>query len=117
MKAFKLHNGDLVYENGQTVMVEGVECLAQRLHNAIKLIRDSWFLDIDKGIEWLDILKTKSIPRRVIHHRITNILKRDPEVISVNYIDIIVDRTKRAMSIAFSVNSIYGEVKDQWIME
>ena len=118
MKALKLINGDIVFERGRPVMVEGIECLAQRLKNAIKLDRRSWFLDIDKGIEWLDIFEDKPVPRRVIHSRISSVLKNDPEVLSTNYIDLVVDRPERTLKIIFSVNSIYGEVKEEeWITE
>lgn len=116
MNTFKLINGDRDILNGQAVMITDIECLAQRLKNAIRLERKSWFLDVDKGIEWMTILGYKSISRRVIYSRISNILKNDTEVSSVNYIEINVDRAKRAMNIIFSVNSKFGEVKDDiWI--
>jgi len=118
MKTFKLINGDIIFKNGGAVMIEGVEALAQRLANGIKLDRGSWFLDVDKGIEWLQILGGKSIRMRFIHARIQNILKNDSEVTAVNYIDIKPNRAERVMKISFGVNSIYGETKgDTWITE
>ena len=116
MKTFKLVNGDRCIIGGQAVMITDAECLAQRLKNAIRLERGSWFLGVDKGIEWFAILGYKTIARRVIYSRIQNILKNDPEVLSTNYINISVDRERRAMNIEFSVNSKFGEVEDSiWI--
>ena len=118
MKTFKLINKDTVFDKGRTVMVEEAECLAQRLGNAIKLDRGSWFLDIDKGVEWLDILGNKPVSVRLLYFRINNILKNDSEVTTVNLIDISIDRENRKLLIEFSVNSIYGQVEGvQWIIE
>lgn len=111
MKTFQLdENGDRIITGGQIVMITDKECLAQRLKNSIRLNKYSWFLDTDKGIEWPDILGFKSVSTRVIYSRVLNILESDSEVSSVNSIDITADRSERAMSITFSVNSIYGEV-------
>ena len=116
MKTFKLKNKDRDISGGQTVMINDAECLAQRLENAIRLDRGSWFLDVDKGIEWFTILGYKTISRRVIYSRIQNIFKNDSEVTSTNYININIDRQKRTMNIEFSINSKFGEVKDTvWI--
>lgn len=111
MKTFKLVNGDRVITNGQAVVIDRGECLAQRLQNAIRLDKGSWFLDTGKGIEWMDIFGNKSVSARAIYTRIRNILKSDSEVSSINNISITNDRSERTISITFSVNSIYGEVK------
>jgi len=111
MKTFQLdENGDRIITGGRVAMITGKECVAQRLKNSIRLDKGSWFLDTDKGIEWPDILGYKSVSTRVIYSRVLNILKSDSEVSSVNSIDITADRSERALSITFSVNSIYGEV-------
>ena len=116
MKTFKLKNKDRDIAGGQAVMITDVECLAQKLENAIRLDRGSWFLDVDKGIEWMTIFGYKTIARRVIYSRILNIFKNDSEVLSTNFVDIGVDRQKRTMNIKFSVNSKFGEVKNEiWI--
>ena len=118
MKACKLLDKDIVIEKGRIAMVEDAECLSQRLGNAIKLDRGSWFLAPDKGVEWFDLLSTKPVSVRWLYFRINSILKNDSEVTAVNYIDISIDREKRRMKIDFSVNSIYGIVTgERWITE
>lgn len=110
MKTFKLENGDRIITGGSATIISGGDCLAQRLKNAIRLDKGSWFLDTDKGIEWMDILGNKSVSERAIYTRIRNILNNDDEVSSINSIEITADRSERSMSVTFSVNSIYGEV-------
>lgn len=111
MMTFQLDdNGDRIITGGQVSIITDGECLAQRLRNSIRLDKGSWFLDTDKGVEWFDILGYKSVSTRVIYSRILSLLKNDPEVLSVNSINITAERPGRIMSISFSVNSIYGEV-------
>ena len=110
MKTFKTENGDIILTNGQAVIISNGDCLAQRLENAIKMDKGSWFLNTDKGIEWMDILGNKSVSFRAIYTRIRKILGSDEEVSSINSIEISADRETRLMSVTFSVNSIYGEV-------
>lgn len=52
MKSFKLDaNGDLVFENGSFVMIEGDEELAQQARISIKTEKGEWFLDPDEGMD------------------------------------------------------------------
>lgn len=111
MKTFKLENGDRIITNGVAETISNGECLAQRLKNAIRLDKSSWFLSPDKGVEWLEIFGSKSVSARAIYTKIRDILEADSEVSSINSLDISFDRSERNMSVAFSVNSIYGEVE------
>jgi hypothetical protein len=111
MKTFKLENGDRVISGGQVTMVNGRECLAQRLKNSIALDKGSWFLDTDKGIEWLDILGNKSVSARALYSKIRKILGEDSEVTAINSIEITTDRSTRELSVSFSVDSTYGEIE------
>ncbi len=111
MMTFKLDaNGDRIITSGSAVMVSDGNCLAQRLQNAIRLDKGSWFLDTDKGIEWMEILQYKSVSKRAIYSRILNILQSDSEVKAVESIKITADRSERTMTVDFKVDSIYGEV-------
>lgn len=111
MKAFKLDtNGDRIIENGKAVIVTAGECLAQRLTNAIRLDKGSWFLDTDLGIEWFDILGEKTISTRAVYSRIKNILLADSEVDSIVNIDLSMNNKTRTMTVSFTVTSIYGEI-------
>ena len=111
MKTFTLENGDRVITNGVLGTLSKGECLAQRLKNAIGLDKSSWFLSPNKGIEWIEIFGNKSVSARAIYIKIRDILEADSEVVSINSINITFDRSKRNMSVVFSVNSIYGEVE------
>lgn len=111
MKTFKLEQGDRVITNGRAEVISDGECLAQRLQNAIRLDKDSWFLSPGKGTEWLEIFGNKSVSARAIYTRIKNIIEADSEVTSINSIDVSNNRADRSLSVTFSVNSIYGKVE------
>ncbi|CEG31452.1 MULTISPECIES: hypothetical protein [Peribacillus] len=57
MKSFKLdENGDLVFENGSFVMIEGNEELAQQARISMQTEKGEWFLDPEEGMDRSPIL-------------------------------------------------------------
>ncbi len=109
MKTLKLVNGDLCYENDSFVLIDGKDAVRQRLINAIKLDKGSWFFDPDKGIPWFEIYNKKAVSERLIRSNIEKILKADSEVESVDSLVVSFDRATRMISVTFEVTTIYGK--------
>lgn len=51
MRAPKIVDGDLVFENGDVVMVEGDEELAQSLQSVFQTRKGEWFLNENHGLD------------------------------------------------------------------
>lgn len=52
MKALKIDNsGDWVMENGEFVVIEGDEQLAQEVRISIETLKGEWFLNPDEGMD------------------------------------------------------------------
>ena len=52
MKSLKLdESGDLVFENGSFVVIDGDDELAQQIRSSYKMRKGEWFLDEDEGME------------------------------------------------------------------
>lgn len=52
MKSLKLdESGDLVFQNGTFVLVEGDDELAQQIRSSYKMRKGEWFLDEEEGME------------------------------------------------------------------
>ena len=57
MKSFKLDsNGDVVIENNQIQMVEGIELIAQTLKQVFNTNLSEWFDDKEEGIDYHVVL-------------------------------------------------------------
>jgi hypothetical protein len=113
MIAFQLYNRDIVIQDGRSVLVDGAECMRQRIKNLIQLDRSSWFLGPDIGVNWFFAYNNKTIAIRSIISDVRNVLKSDKEVTGINYINVTLERRDRLITVDFSVSSIYGEVSIQ----
>ncbi len=47
-------NCDLLIENGDFVMVEDAEFVAQQIGTDYRLAKNNWFLDLDEGLNYID---------------------------------------------------------------
>lgn len=45
-------NYDLVFENGDLVVVEGTDCVKQQVKTGLFILPMDWFIDITKGINY-----------------------------------------------------------------
>lgn len=96
------------------------DAMEQRLRNRLKLYKGEWYLAPNEGIPWLQ-LKGKANNIDTMRKAIINELKRDPEVISIQSLDVILIDTPekaekynkkiRTLIVNFSVSSPYGTVE------
>lgn len=112
MKTVKLSSRDLDLTGGKATVLTEKACCAQRLKNAIALDKGSWFLGPQGGIEWIEMLKQKTVSERLIRSGIQAVLENDEEVESIAYITINFNRDERKLLIEFEVNTIYGKVTE-----
>lgn len=59
MRAPKIIDGDLVFENGDIVMVEGDEELTQSLQSVFQTNKGEWFLNSEHGLDRSPLLVKK----------------------------------------------------------
>lgn len=59
MRAPKIVDGDLVFKNGDVVMVEGDEELAQSLRTIFQTRKEEWFLNENHGLDRSPFLTKK----------------------------------------------------------
>lgn len=111
MRTLKMQDGDLVYENGSFVFIEGAACLKQRLELSIRCDKKSWFLNPGLGVDWWSIYDQKYISDRIVRSEIERVLLDDSEVTEIKSIDISYDNSARKISIVWKVSSVYGEIE------
>ena len=56
MKTFKIVNGDLVFDGqGNLVMVEGEDEIAQSIERVLTTNKGEWFLNLEHGLDYQEI--------------------------------------------------------------
>lgn len=112
MNTFLIQNGDL-----KTTCISGSDCLKQRITNRFKLWRGEWEFDQSIGFPWERVLR-KNPSKKEAETLIRLELKKDPEVISIESIEIIFidtedkanqyDSKLRTALIRYTVQTVYG---------
>lgn len=57
MKDIKTDGKNLIFENGDLVLVDGKERVTQQIMVGLKIFKGDWFLDYRKGIDYVNGLK------------------------------------------------------------
>ena len=103
--------GDLVLVNRDLVLISGADLVRQRLSIALQLFRGEWFLDAEAGVPWFqDILKKGVPPGRVDEILRKAILGVTDVNRIVTYTPAVIDKVTRVITVAFTVDSVYGPV-------
>ena len=108
MKTLQILEGDMVIDSGVPVMLTGNDAVRQRLMNALRLDKGSWYFNPDSGIPWFEIYNKKSVSERLIRSNVEKILMADSEVTNVVSLRVTFNRELRKIEISFEVGTTYG---------
>lgn len=102
--------GDLMIRDGQLVMVEGRDAIAQDLSVCLRWFKDEWFLDRRLGLPWFQRIlgheEGAAIAEVVLRHAC---LQR-PGISTVERCVVTVDTEARDLLVDLAVRSIDGDV-------
>lgn len=101
---------DLAVEDGDIVLIEDADVVAQQLR--IRLFRQmtEWYLDITSGIDYLNDIAPKGAPREaVLRAAISSV----PHVAGITKFDLFLDNATRILILDFTVKTDFGDVSAQ----
>lgn len=104
--------GDLRLTNGDIVIIEGPEALAQRIQTRLRLFRGEWVHDQSRGIPWLQDLLDRGVSERTLMQILRRAILATPGVASIVSLDVRIDRTTRAATITGKVAPEVGDPVD-----
>jgi len=108
MKCIKVVEGNFERINGRTTVLTGADALKQRLEHSLKLFRNEWFLSSSKQINWLKYFRQKFITEQLLRKEIKDVILQDPEVTSIESLELTLVSNIRKLQVSFKVKSIYG---------
>lgn len=116
MQSLKLVDGDLVFdENGELVIIEGSEEVAQCAGLALGTNQGEWFLNPGMGIRFRAFLEKKQSEEEM-REQIRQGLFQEPRIRTVESIAINIDRLKREITIHFTATAENGDVIEREVM-
>jgi hypothetical protein len=107
MQSLKLLNGDLMFENGELVIIDGAGELAQCCEIVLGTNKGEWFLNEEMGIDF-NKMHGKNVNEQAIRQQIRNGLSQETRIKSVDDITVILDNVKRVSTVTFVATSDDG---------
>lgn len=104
----KLINGDWVIENGELIMVDGTEELAQCCAGVLNVNKKEWFLNPELGIPFL-ALTGKGVTKETIDRIIRQGLRQESRIQTVDSIAVTMDSKNRTCAVSFTATATSGE--------
>ena len=102
--------GDLVFVNRDLATVSGAELVQQRLAIIPRMFKGEWFLDADAGIPWFQEILEKGVDTTVVDAILRKAILDTEDVNRLLTYESSIDVASRTISVAFSVDTVYGPV-------
>lgn len=103
-------SGELVFDGGDLVLLDGVDAIAQHVRIALRLFKGECAFAPDEGVPWIQSLFTK--PTRI--QLVTAVLRRAilavPGVTEINKFDLSFEPVGRRLSLSFAATTTSGAV-------
>lgn len=109
MKGFALNsNGDVIIENNKIKMVDGAELIRQTVLTVLGTNKNEWFLNIDEGIDFSNLLGKKK-DDEIIRNEIIQGLQQVDSSFVLETFNCDFDRKNRKLTISFKAKNSAGE--------
>jgi hypothetical protein len=94
--------GDLMTgEDGDLVLVEGVEQVMQRVRTRLRMIQGEWFLDTEAGLPWFTEVLGKNLDFDRTEAMLRHEILSTPGVLEITRFSMDYDRAKRELHLRF----------------
>jgi len=108
--ALDVTTNDLTFTDRDLATVSGSELVAQRLKVILQLFKGEWFLDADAGIPWYQEILEKGVPVEVVDSILRAAIIATAGVNRLLTYASSIDAATRTVSVAFTVDTVYGPV-------
>lgn len=107
----KLDNAyDIAIENGDLVLVDGANEVAQSAGIRLLFIQGEWFFDYTKGVPWLDGMFSMATSYEQKAKILKDVIRNTPGVNRILTFTFGVDPVEHLAQVEFSADTIYGTV-------
>ena len=102
-------NGDIAIGNNKFSIVDGQAEVRQKLSQRLKTFLEEWFLDVNLGLPYLQLIFVKGTPASVIEDLFKNQIINTPGVTELTKFAPIELNEKRESDLDFDVKTSFGE--------
>lgn len=107
---------DLLIQDGDIVLIDNAERVAQQVKIKLKSFLSEWFLDTTYGVPYLEeiLVKNPSLDhvRNILRQQILDV----DDVSSVTSLTLNLDKQSRVLTVDFTCETTYGLVTDREVL-
>ncbi|AXL21873.1 hypothetical protein [Megasphaera stantonii] len=109
--AMNVNTGDLVIQNGDLVLIDHAERVAQQILITLREWLGEWFLDTRDGVPYLEYILVKNPNENHIRQILMEKISSVEGVSSVKSMTLAMNNFSRTLAVEYEAETIYGLVK------
>lgn len=102
--------GDLVVENGDLVLIDDADVVAQMLRLKLRTVLGEWFLDTTSGVDYFRKILRKGVQQSAVESELRSAIVSVPHVEALRRFDAEYDEGARRFRLDFVVQTDLGDV-------
>jgi hypothetical protein len=102
--------GDIKIENGDLVISEETQTIANNVRIRLLTILAEWFYDYTVGLDWFDELFATSTTYDQKVSILKNEILKDPEITSITSFQFAIDPVARSGEVEFTADTIFSPI-------
>jgi hypothetical protein len=105
------NTNDLVFTNGDLVVLDGVDAIVQQIGIRLRYIKGEWFINPSEGMPYYDsILGQKAPNLAAVVALFRRVILDTPGVVAVSGLTVQYDPNERTLTVNFDATADTGEV-------
>lgn len=107
--ALATNGHDLIIANGDLVIADGQDAIAQQLEIRLRFWFGEWFRDRQEGIDFLTFILVKNPQESIIVTLLAKVIRGTPGIVNLNTIVLNYDGSTRTMTVTFTCTCDTGK--------
>jgi len=103
-------SGDIKLVDGDLSLVEGVDAISQHVKQRLKMYLGEWFLDIQSGVAWYQIVFVKNPNLLLVEAVLRDVVINTPGILELNLFELSYENSTRKLGIEFKAQTINGDL-------
>jgi hypothetical protein len=106
--AMNVNSNDLVVKDGDLMLIDNAERVAQQILITLRFWYGEWFLNTTEGVPYLEYILVKNPNLAHVRQVLTEAIGSVPGVVSLDSMDFEYDRQGRTLAVDYSATTDYG---------
>jgi len=108
-------SGDIYVGPNGSEGISGIDGVAQLIVIALRLFKEEWFLNLDKGMPWYQEILGEKFNEQLVRKRVAEVVLAVPAVTGISSLSLIFTSAIRRLEINLTVRTLFGDTPPDFI--